>query len=454
MMLVTPPLDVSIEDGFSNDIFNRKNFGVGLMNIIQQSEDALVISLDGEWGEGKTTFVKMWQGLLYQNSIHSIYIDAFTNDYTNDPFIAVASSIIAYEKEFNTQNNTSVFFEKAKKVAGKVIPWAAKLGVKALTLNVVDNQQLENIEKDLAQTASDVTGAFTHFIGEKLNSHQEDIAAIKEFHNSLSKLPSQLPPINEQAKKSPLIIIIDELDRCRPTFAIELLEKVKHLFSVQNIVFVLVMNKQQLEQSISCIYGNIDANAYLQKFINIEMQLPKLRDPRKRSDEYYYEYRNHLVNLHKMHNIGDVFNELPHFAAHFQLSIRQFQRIFSSLALFHSSMAKKEYACCLVCYIAIVKVLNPKLFNILVYRESDSLQKLNEYLNVNMIIVDSSDPNVQDIVYYKQYLEFATLSEAEYTSLPEESPIKSKIAAHYEMRTPREKIIFGIIEKFNMFILR
>lgn len=147
MKLVTPPLDISIEDGFTKDSFNRESFGSGLMNIIQNSEDALVISLDGQWGEGKTTFVKMWQGLLRKNNIHSIYIDAFANDYTNDPFIAVASSIIAYEKKCNPESTPSQFFKKAKKVAGKVIPWAAKLSVKALTLNVVDNQQLETMKK-------------------------------------------------------------------------------------------------------------------------------------------------------------------------------------------------------------------------------------------------------------------------------------------------------------------
>jgi hypothetical protein len=71
-------------------------------------------------------------------------------------------------------------------------------------------------------------------------------------------------------------MIIDELDRCKLTYAVTLVEKIKHLFCVEKFVFLLVMNKVQLEESIRCVYGqNIDASTYLQKFINVECSLQK-----------------------------------------------------------------------------------------------------------------------------------------------------------------------------------
>ena len=72
----------------------------------------------------------------------------------------------------------------------------------------------------------------------------------------------------------PLVFIIDELDRCRPTFAIELLERVKHIFDVPNIVFVFGINRDELVKSLESVYGDIDAGTYLRRFFDMEFVLP------------------------------------------------------------------------------------------------------------------------------------------------------------------------------------
>jgi len=59
---------------------------------------------------------------------------------------------------------------------------------------------------------------------------------------------------------------VDELDRCRPDFALGLLERIKHLFDVEGIAFVLLVNRSQIEGYIRTVYGNADAEAYLLKF--------------------------------------------------------------------------------------------------------------------------------------------------------------------------------------------
>ncbi len=134
------------------------------------------------------------------------------------------------------------------------------------------------------------------FIEERISSHAKDVALIQSFKEMLSELPSKLQEDNEER---PLVIIIDELDRCKPTFAVEMIEKIKHLFSVQHIVFVVVMNKSQLEESIKCIYGqNIDAYTYLQKFIHLEMRLPKRTGERFEND--LVTYSNKLFELHEI----------------------------------------------------------------------------------------------------------------------------------------------------------
>ncbi len=89
MKLTVPPLQIEQNAGFTpeKDIFNRKDFGQNLLNLITNVDDELVIALDAPWGEGKTTFIKMWQGMLAQEEIKSIYFDAFANDYQKEPFL-------------------------------------------------------------------------------------------------------------------------------------------------------------------------------------------------------------------------------------------------------------------------------------------------------------------------------------------------------------------------------
>ena len=70
-----------------------------------------------------------------------------------------------------------------------------------------------------------------------------------------------------------MVFIIDELDRCRPTFAIEVLEKVKHIFDVPNVVFVFGINRDELCSSLRSVYGDIDASVYLRKFFDMEFNL-------------------------------------------------------------------------------------------------------------------------------------------------------------------------------------
>ena len=83
MKIIVPPMTVAVDDAFKNDALDRQPFGEALLNIVTRSKDELVVSIDGRWGEGKTTFVKMWRGLLKKHNIPSIYIDAFANDYSD-----------------------------------------------------------------------------------------------------------------------------------------------------------------------------------------------------------------------------------------------------------------------------------------------------------------------------------------------------------------------------------
>src|SRR5690606_19586965 len=66
-------------------------------------------------------------------------------------------------------------------------------------------------------------------------------------------------------------------DRCRPNYSVKVLECIKHLFSIPNILFVLSIDKMQLQHAINGFYGsdNFDSEEYLRRFIDLEYSLPR-----------------------------------------------------------------------------------------------------------------------------------------------------------------------------------
>lgn len=101
MRLFPPPVQIGEQEGFSpeKDIFGRADHGRRLTNLITAVSDPLVIAIDGQWGSGKTTFLKMWAGELRKSGFPVIYFEAFENDYAEDAFTALASSVIALADE-------------------------------------------------------------------------------------------------------------------------------------------------------------------------------------------------------------------------------------------------------------------------------------------------------------------------------------------------------------------
>jgi len=450
MRLVVPPLIVEETDSFKNDILERKGFGEALLNIIVQSEDELVIYLDGDWGEGKTTFVKMWQGLLAENSVPNIYIDAFSNDFIDDAFLSVASAITNYaNKNIKKSNNKKLaeLKDKTKKVGGRLLSLTTRIIIKAATLGAIkdtDIDELKDIKDDMAKSLSDMVGSC---IEDRLDSHSEDVALIQSFRDMLSSLPSMLKGENDK----PLVIIIDELDRYKPTFAVEILEKIKHLFSVKNVVFVLVMNKAQLEESIRCVYGqNIDAHTYLQKFVNIESKLPKRTEDKHIND--HRKYSTKLLELHEFQAWGDddsIIDDVCVLANHFNLSLRQLEKVFTNLTILYGSFNKSSKRIVpIIVFVCVIKVVNTMLFDKLLNRNTNFDEVRKE---TNLINIDQEKEINAGFGHIIRFVRCALLSKREIDSLPNDNDIREYAIDLNKSGINRQRLIPGYAERLSMF---
>ncbi len=265
-------LEINKAEPFLNCKLGREEYAFVLTEIVKNFNDGFVLAIDNKWGTGKTTFVKMWKQHLDNNDFKTLYFNAWENDFEQDILVTLISEL----KELKTSKNEESF----KKVINKAVPLAKILALGLLKTQVERHVGKDFVKEIINQTSSSVADGFQ----EQIEIYTNKKKGIFEFKDSLEKFVSQT------TDNKPVIFIIDELDRCRPNYAVELLEQLKHLFSVPGIVFVLSIDKVQLGNAVRGVYGSdlIDSNEYLRRFIDIEYSIPE--PDIKTFTRYLYEY--------------------------------------------------------------------------------------------------------------------------------------------------------------------
>jgi energy-coupling factor transporter ATP-binding protein EcfA2 len=285
-MRLTPREPVIPEDGGftdANDIFGYREFAENLSNLVQDIDEPLVIVLDGPWGSGKSTFVKQWAGLLRAKDAPVIVFDAFANDHHEDAFLGISAEIHDTAKKVlgSGAGATRRYFDKAKRAGALLAPIGLRVTARVATAGLMSIDDIEaggEALKEAAKAFGDEGGkALEKAVSERLRSAGRERAILQTFRESLSELARN---VSEKRSKTcrtyPLVFFIDELDRCRPPFALSVIERVKHLFSVPGVCFVLVAHVGQLEKIVEGAYGTgFDARTYLEKFYHLMIALPE-----------------------------------------------------------------------------------------------------------------------------------------------------------------------------------
>ncbi len=210
-----------VEAGFTGggDIFEHRDLGERLTRLFESLEHGTVSILDGRWGTGKTTFARMWAAHLRQYGVPSIYFDAFAADCIEDPFQAVSSAFIRAAQDAR-QTETGAytrFVTNAARAAKKMGATGAKIGAKIVTLGILgaaEIEQLEEIQKTIADSAGEMTEASVKRLLEEQAGAEATIAALR---SSLAELPDLLASGLPEGAPEPasgqrsLVVIIDEL---------------------------------------------------------------------------------------------------------------------------------------------------------------------------------------------------------------------------------------------------
>ncbi|MGV2104259.1 KAP family P-loop NTPase fold protein [Rhizobium sp. 21-4511-3d] len=229
--------------------------------------------------------------------------------------------------------------EKAAHLGAMLLRGSAKVGLKvavrAATVGLARSEDFAEVGKDIGAEAEDVAEAYMDQLLDKPRKQKE---VAESFRKALTDLPGLMSPDGATAHR-PLIFIIDELDRCKPHFALALLERIKHFMAVPNVHFVLGVHLPQLESSVRYAYGDtIDASAYLQKFINLTVLNVENSEGRRRGD--LHKYASHLADTLAINSgrdrdsqVGSSVETIIRLINYEQMSFRTLERAFSVLAL-------------------------------------------------------------------------------------------------------------------------
>ena len=318
MKLRIDNIEIPENNPFQNCELGRQPYANILESVVMNGKDGSVMSLDGAWGTGKTTFVRMWQQQLNNHDFKTIYFNAWEHDYMTDPLVALMGELY----NLSIENKAEKTFSKVVAEGGKIFSSIfAALGKAAIKKYVGDEAA------DIAAGALDETKSIFQ---KELDKYKEECDSLNAFRTALTDYAESI------FSDKPLVFIVDELDRCNPTYAVKVLERIKHLFAIPHIVFVLAIDKEQLCNSICGFYGSDSINAaeYLRRFIDVELYLPT-PDYEKFFDYLYskmgladYFEKNTGNNGYGARSYEELFHGFPlKFITSKEMSLRQIEKL-------------------------------------------------------------------------------------------------------------------------------
>jgi len=310
---------------FAEDELNRKPFADILTGLIKEgepttNENSFVMALNSPWGSGKTCFIDMWMNQMKEDGekFNIIKYNAWENDDASDPMLPIICSFSQLSENCTDGKLKMEYREKALSILKIVLSGALRIAV-----DKVAGPEGVRVAEEIQRTVTD---------------HPEDV-----IYNKYIKLDQEKEAFKKLIRSfvpddGKLLIFIDELDRCRPTYAIETLEVVKHFFDIDGVVFVFSVDIKQLSHSIKNIYGDIDSVGYLQRFFDRQIFLPRpnLRDLLKKNLTAEIDGNPFFLS-----DIASIISELTTI---FSFSLRDVEIICSNLRKFYDDKAKISLA--------------------------------------------------------------------------------------------------------------
>ena len=274
------------EKTYPIDILNRGPFVEQLMDILNMLSDAkssCTFAINAPWGAGKTFVLEILERQLRDYRAGTKFLvfhyNCWQYDYYNEPLIAIVSSMLD-----SIDQQTKIVTQDVK-AAGQMVLEAAKPVIKNMAISLAKNKLGIDIKELL-----EIVGAGSDGVEKALQNIAEE-HSYDEYYDFKNKLTNAREELLKLSNDYTVVIVVDELDRCQPDYAIKTLERLHHLFyGLKNIVVILSVDRKQLDKTIKQIFGDeTEASSYLRKFISFEIDL-SIGEVNSSFREKYSEY--------------------------------------------------------------------------------------------------------------------------------------------------------------------
>ena len=309
------PTDENAIEFLRTDPIGRNSIVFRFITLLNNIQESCTIAINGEWGSGKTFFIQQSRLILEalnagpkmddatRNAILSrypnaneqmechttVYYDAWTYDNDDDPILSLLYATIASHQSDFTPDRKRSALDIAAKIANVFAGGVSMASGASASGGNIGDMMKEVVGEDILdeyKTADDIR------------------KMVKEFIDSL---------IHEHGNR--LVFFIDELDRCKPDYAIRFLERIKHYFDDDRVTFVFAVSLSQLQATVKNYYGaEFDSSRYLDKFFDLRINLPSPDIER---------FMQQRLNLYEQTTSDSVCIEV---ARRYDLSLRECER--------------------------------------------------------------------------------------------------------------------------------
>ncbi len=280
----------------AQDRFDFLDYADALSDIVLQAHTPITLGLFGPWGTGKTSLMRLLAGNLLgrrteeHRRTHIVWFNAW--QYERDKCALWRSLLLRVleglqQLELSPEDKQRIedwegrlYADVKRKQQGSLeIDWP-KLGKGALHLGLSLVPSPENLKEWLTllegdlSTVQDVTKAFHR---KEIEIHRRQLKFLEEFQSGFAHLVGEYI----WRRNALLVICVDDLDRCLPDHALEVLETIKIFLDAPGCVFLLAADHKRIEDVIRARYGSQDeglGESYLEKLVQLPFYLPPLEE--------------------------------------------------------------------------------------------------------------------------------------------------------------------------------
>lgn len=402
--------DLKFDDWKAEDKLDIADKVTAFAQIITRNEKSNVYSIAAPFGIGKTFFCEGLKAYLAEKGFPCIGYNVWEVDFYEDPLTPLICEITEnLHQRFETDDTTKELLNKLT-FFGKAIISAIKIEAKIPLLGSITIDG----DKGMKRCEKAVQAAQNKDI---CNNYREYRQAVQDFKNCLAQIAKH---------NNPLVIIIDELDRCRPDYAVKVLETIKHFFDIDGLCFVLSMDEGQLKNSVQQLYGPLNFAEYMRKFVNYSFALPTP------DSEKYIKYLSEAYKLEQQlqkftqikhslqrnkdcHEVANIMTSL--FSAYtclFNFSLRAQNQVMQRLILFINSLTpNKNFYPEFAVFLACVREYSKELYEELKagHWDGDTLKYIRQYIGTDKTFDEKKFKRLYENLktkYYDDYGKYNT----------------------------------------------